>query len=81
MSERMTHIGPRDRTTVPHPTLGMGMEAYGRHNRAEMIDRFRKMHQARLEQAQAMLALTDDDLIVTTYRGTYAQRGRTEVTE
>jgi hypothetical protein len=81
MSERMTHVGPRDRTKIPHPTLGVGLEAYGRHDRPEMIRRLREFHQAYLEQAQAVLALTDDELIVTTYLGSYAQRGKTEVTE
>lgn len=81
MSELMTHVGPRDKDAIPHPIMGTGISAYGRHARTEMITRFRDYHQKNLERAQAALALTDDELIVTIYRGSYAQRGKTEVTE
>lgn len=78
MSERMTHVGARDIGDRPRI---QGIEAYGRHTRAEMIRRFRDYHERNLREAQAALALTDDQLIVTTYRGTYAQKGIQEVTE
>jgi hypothetical protein len=74
----MTHIGARD--VGERPKI-QGIEAYGRHDRAEMIRRFRDYHERQLRDAQAALALTDEDLIVTTYLGSFAQRGRTEVTE
>jgi hypothetical protein len=78
MSERMTHIGAREVGDRPKV---QGIEAYGRLTRAEMIRRFRDYHERQLRDAQAALALNDDELIVTTYRGTYAQRGKREVTE
>lgn len=78
MSERMTHVGARkveDRPKIP------GIETYGRHTRTEMIRRFRDYYERQLRDARSALALTDDELIVTTYLGSYAQRGKTEVTE
>lgn len=76
MSDRMTGIRPRQKT----PGVG-GMHAYGRKSRAEMLADFRSYHANQLEHARTALALSDDDLIVETFLGTYAQRSKTEVTE
>lgn len=76
MSERMTAVGPRER--IPGVS---GPARIGRKSRAEMLADFRRYHETRAETARIALALTDDELIVETYLGLYAQRGKTEVTE
>lgn len=77
----MTHVGVRDWQDRPTRTRVSGIETYGRVTRDEMIQRFREHYDRQLRQAREALALTDDELIVTTYLGSYAQRGKTEVTE
>lgn len=46
-----------------------------------MIDRFRRHYKRSLAEAEAALALTDDELAVRTYLGLYAMRNIEEVTE
>jgi len=81
MSERMTSVGPRDSSNFPNKGIGVGIADYGRKTRSEMIETFRKYHQRQLEISQAALALTDDELIVHTYVGVWAERKKSEVTE
>ena len=76
MSDRMTSVHPR--TRVPGIS---GIAHYGRETRADMLVAYRKHYQRQLEQAEAALALTDEELIVTTYVGVWAQRNEKEVTE
>jgi hypothetical protein len=82
MSERQTSIGPRPQG---HRTASgnviPGISVYGRETRPAMIERFRRHYQRQLEEAQAALALTDDQLIVKTYVGSWARKGEKEVTE
>jgi len=74
MSERMTGIqGPKG--------SGVGLEDYGRKTRPEMLATYRRYYQHQLEQAQTALALTDDQLTVTTYLGSWAGRNPQVVTE
>ena len=76
MSDRITSIRPRTRIEG----VG-GFASHGRETRASMITQYRRHYQRQLEQAQAALALTDDELIVTTYLGVWARRNEKEVTE
>jgi hypothetical protein len=81
MSERETSIRPRDREKIdPGNLRGMAIAEYGRVSRVEMIQRYRDYHQRRKANAEAALALHDDELIVETYRGPYARKGLEEVT-
>lgn len=79
MSDRMTSIRPR--TADPGNLKGMAISAWGRVSRAEMIERFRDYHLRQIANSYEALALHDDQLIVETYLGPYAQRNREEVTE
>ena len=82
MSERQTSIGPRPeyRRTENGVTI-VGLSVYGRETRAAMIERYRRHKQRELEEAQAALALTDEQLIVKTYIGAWARKNEQEVTE
>jgi hypothetical protein len=75
VSDRQTSIAPRDRNV----RVG-GCAAWGRKTRAEMIAEYRRYYRSQAIEAQSALALTDEDLIVETYLGPYAQRNREEVT-
>jgi hypothetical protein len=79
MSERETSIRPRDPEVDRGNLRGMAIAEWGRVGRAEMIERYRAYHQRRKANAEAALALTDDELIVETYRGPYARKGLKEV--
>lgn len=86
MSERQTSVGPRPQghRAAPRTASGHvipGIAAYGRKTRPEMIEAFRRHYQRQLEEAQAALALTDEQLIVKTYVGAWARKGEKEVTE
>lgn len=82
MSDRMTSIGPRPQG---HRTASgkviPGVSSYGLKTHAEMIEIFRSRYRQQLEEAQAALALTDDQLIAKTYVGPFARKGEREVTE
>ena len=82
MSNRETSIGPRPKghRTVSGAVIP-GISVYGLKTRAEMIEIFRRRYLQQLEEAQAALALTDEDLIVKTYVGPWARKGEREVTE
>ena len=75
MSDRQTSIRPRDRSI----RVG-GYVAWGRKTRAEMLAEYRRYYRVLAIKAQTALALSDDELIVETYLGPYAQRRREEVT-
>lgn len=76
MSERLTAANPINPTAS-----GQGYMVHGRATRPEMLKLFREHYQRQLDEATEMLALTDEQLIVTTYRGVWAQDGKREVTE
>jgi hypothetical protein len=79
MSERETSIRPRDPEVDRGNLRGMAIAAYGRVSRVEMIQRYRDYHRRALESAQIALSLTDDELIVETYLGPFAQKNLEEV--
>ena len=66
MSERMTQCSPTAPANGPAP---QGVVEYGRKTRAEMIARYREHYQHMFDEAQAALAVADEDLQVTTYVG------------
>jgi hypothetical protein len=72
----MTSVGPRERTPGVE-----GFASYGRETRADMIAKYRRYYGRQKEAAEKALALTDEELIVDTYVGVWAQNGRREVTE
>lgn len=82
MADRITNVGPRKGhgRTAENEIIGT-LGTHGRESRPEMIRRFREHYTKQLSIAQAALALTDDQLIVETYTGVWAQNGRKEVTE
>lgn len=55
---------------------GPGVCSYGRKSRAEMIADFRAHYERQRDEAVKALATPDDDLVVTTYLGVWAQRNR-----
>lgn len=67
MSERMTGCAG--------PGVG-GIEEWGRKTRPEMIAAFRRHYEQQRDEAERALALTDDELTVTTYLGTWAMKNR-----
>lgn len=82
MSDRFTAVHPREGfSRTKNGILIEGFANYGRENRGEMVQEFRKYYARRFEVAQAALALTDDQIIVETYLGSIAQNKRQEVTE
>lgn len=70
MSERVTGITP-----VKPTGTGQGLVVYGRETRTEMLKKFREHYQRVLDEATEMLALTDAQLVVTTYRGIWSREG------
>lgn len=82
MSERETSISPRrEYRRTEAGWLIPGLAEPGRKTRAEMIASFRRHYRQQLEEAQAALALTEDQLIVKTYIGPWARKDEQEVTE
>jgi hypothetical protein len=82
MSDRLTSIGPRaEYRRTESGVVIVGMSVYGRETRVEMIRQYRAAKQRDLEEAQAALALTDEQLIVKTYVGAWARKNEQEVTE
>jgi len=82
LSQRETSVAPRpDYRRDESGHLIPGLAASGRQTRAEMIERYRRHYQRQLEEAQAALALTDEQLIVKTYIGPWARKNEQEVTE
>jgi hypothetical protein len=81
MSDRMTSISPLRGLRTESGRVIPGQSVYGRSTRAEMIEMFRQFYQQQLEEAQAALALTDDQLVVKTYVGAWARKGEQVVTE
>lgn len=77
----MTRVRPRNRNHAPVGLRNGGVVNPGRHTRAEMIAEYRSYYQWTLEQAQAAIAVADDDLIVETYLGPWALKNMTEVTD
>lgn len=70
-----------ERTTdCSAPGVSAGIAEYGRKTRPEMIARFREHFQHQLAEAQRALAVPDDQLVVSTGRGSFA-KNRQEVTE
>jgi hypothetical protein len=77
-------VSQRHTTILPRREAGtkvFGLSVYGRKTRADMLAYWRRHYQRQLEEAQAALALTDDQLIVKTYVGAFAQKNVQEVTE
>lgn len=60
---------------IPNPT------EHGRKTRAESIANYRRHFEKQLAQAQTALAVPDEDLVVTTYLGSYAHRNPKVVTD
>ena len=82
MSDRLTDVGPRQGVLGPDgKQLRAGIADYGRRTRAEMIEQYRRHYQRKLDDAQAALAVPDEDLEVVTYLGLYARRKLEVVTE
>lgn len=73
MSDRMTSIRPTDQE---RRAQGIGLQYYGLRTRAEMLKQFRAMYERELEKAQYALSLSDDELIVETFVGPWAQKHR-----
>lgn len=82
MSERETSVAPRpDYRRMENGYIIPGIASQGRKTRSEMIERYRRHYQKQLEEAQAALALSDEQLIVKTYIGPWARKNEQEVTE
>jgi hypothetical protein len=81
MSTRETSISPKPGHRTEGGQVIPGIAEHGRKTRAEMIELFRRRYRQQLEEAQAALALTDDDLIVRTYVGAWARKNEQVVTE
>lgn len=75
MSDRLTSV------RVKGMRQGLGFADYGRHGRAEMIAKLRRIAELDKATAEKILAATDDQFIVETYVGVWAQRNLVEVTE
>lgn len=73
MSDRMTGVRPR--------AGGASYALWGRESRADAIEAYRKFYRHQLAEAAAALAWKDDELLVETYLGSWAQKDRKEVTE
>ena len=73
MAERMTGIH------LPSLGHGGGWQEYGRQTREHMIARFRRNAQIAKEEAERILAATDDEFVVETYLGPIAMRKREPV--
>lgn len=70
MSDRVTRVtGPS----------GAGLDLWGRATRAGAIAEYRKHYARELAQAAAALDASDDELIVETFLGPYAQKNRETV--
>lgn len=80
MSERMTGVGPRA-TDPRYKGAGVGLQHHGRETRAEMLKAYRRYYERQLEIATYALSLGDEELIVETYTGSWAQNNPKEVTE
>ena len=78
MAERYTTAQPLDRT---RSASGIGWTEYGRQTRAHMLAAMRAHYRHQMEQAQYVLSLSDDDLIVQTHTGVYRWREVEEVTD
>jgi hypothetical protein len=74
MSERLTSVAAPG-------VWGSGYAEHGRKTRAEMIAAYRQLHTQKMQEAQAALAVPDEDLKVTTYLGAWARKNVREVTE
>ena len=72
MAERYTSVDGPD---------GTGITDYGRHNRADMIHRYRAYYRRQLAQATRALAATDEQLRVYTHTGYFTERNHREVTD
>ena len=69
--------------TGVHPRggpMGLGVQDYGRKTRAEMVAQYRAHFEHQRAEAEAALAVADDDLVVETYLGSLVMRDRREVT-
>lgn len=67
-------------TSIKAPGIA-GIAVYGRETRAEMIVRYHKHAEHLMREAQAAMAVTDDELVVTTYSGPWARTNEKVVTE
>ena len=74
MSDRHTVARPRERGLW---ITGWSVE--GRKSRAEMLEEFRKYHQAMLDESKRALELSDEEIIVVTGYGIGAHRKTEEV--
>jgi len=77
MTERMTGVHFPGVTGWPLN----GFQDRGRQNRAEMISEFRRMAAIAKQQAEAILAASDEDFVVETYLGSVVTRNREPVIE
>lgn len=66
-------------TGIHLPSLGGGYQEYGRQTREHMIARYRRNAQIAKEEAERILAASDDEFVVETYLGPFAQRQREEI--
>lgn len=66
-------------TGIHLPSLGGGWQEYGRQTREHMIARYRRNAQIAKEEAERILAASDDEFVVETYLGPFAQRQREEI--
>lgn len=67
MSERFT--------SASAPRIG-GIAEYGRKSKPEMVTAFRRYYAQQADEARRALALTDDEIVVETYIGSYVQRNK-----
>lgn len=81
MSDRMTSIQPKYGQNARPEPWPIGIENYGRKTRTEMLTAWREHYEHQKQQAELALDLADDELVVHTFLGSFAQRNKVEVTE
>jgi hypothetical protein len=75
VSERMTSI------FLPSLGLGSGFADWGRKTRPDMIARMRRHAQIQKEEAERILAASDEEFVVETYVGVHVRNKLEVVTE
>jgi hypothetical protein len=73
MSDKLTGI------YLPSLGFGSGWSEWGDHAPAEMIHKIRRNAEIAKEEADRILAAADEDFVVETYYGPFAQKNRKRI--
>jgi len=68
-------------TDCSAPGTTAGVADYGRKTRPEMIAQYRAFFEHQRDEAERALAVPDEDLVVTTYLGSFVRKNRQVVTQ